>query len=327
MPLDATRPIADAAAMKWLLGLALLAIGCGGSGGNADGGGDDAPPADAAAPDAFDPPAGYVKLIGRDWGLSAGQQDTYKCARITVAADTYITNIIAQAPLGTHHTVLSISDSSTAGPDGVYNCDVGELGMVMLYASGPGTSPLDFPTDVSIKVAAGQQLHLNLHLFNASDNALAGESAILVKSQPTPTPTLAEMVFAGKFLFSIPSNNQPYSVTGGCTSNRAFKLFALWPHMHQIATHQKFELVRNSVAQVLHDKPYDFYEQTYYKQTPEIDVAVGDQIKVTCTWVNNTGQNITFGDSSNKEMCFSGMYRYPAAGAGIFECASDNPGI
>ncbi|MDQ3296878.1 MAG: hypothetical protein M3619_09850 [Myxococcota bacterium] len=315
--------------MKLLLGLAILAIGCGGGGGgNADGGGADAPLADASTPtpDAFVPPAGYTNLIGRDWGLTAGQLDTYKCARITVAADTYITNIIAQAPPGTHHTVLSISDSSTAGPDGVYDCGVGTLGMVMLYASGPGTSPLDFPADVGLKISAGQQIHLNLHLFNATDNPLAGHSAILIKSQPTPTPTLAEMVFAGKFFFSIPSNNQPYSTTGGCTSNRAFKLFALWPHMHQIATHSKFELVKNGTTQVLHDKPYDFNEQTYYRQSPEIDVAVGDQIRVTCTWVNNTGQNITFGDSSNKEMCFTGMYRYPAVGAGLMEC-TDNPGF
>ena len=32
------------------------------------------------------------------------------------------------------------------------------------------------PAGVGLKVSAGQQLHLNLHLYNASDNTLLGQS-------------------------------------------------------------------------------------------------------------------------------------------------------
>lgn len=291
---------------------------------NNDTPGDDQPPVDAAPmADAYEPPAGFTKLVGATWSMNAGQKDTYVCARFTVPTDTYVTNIVAQAPTGTHHTVLSINDGSTGGPsapDTQYPCNVGELGMVMLYASGVGTSPLDFPSGVGVKIAAGTKVHLNLHLFNASDNPISGESGIYIKSQATPTPTLAEMVFAGKFLFQIPANNTDYTVKGGCTSNKNFTLFALWPHMHQIANHSKFEITRGATTQVHHDSAYDFNEQNYYKQNPEIQVQVGDKIDVSCTWRNNTGQAITFGDSSNKEMCFVGMYRYPAANAGLFEC-------
>ena len=296
---------------------------------NMDGQGDDAPPVDAA-PDAFVPPAGYTKLISGTWSLPAGSGDEYLCVRLTVPNETYITNILAQAPLGTHHTVLSISDSSTAGPDGTYTqgCDARELGMVMLYASGVGTSPLDFPQGVGVKVPANTQLHLNLHLFNASDNPMSGESGILVKSQSTPTPTLAEMVFAGRIAFYIPEGAMNHPITGGCTANRNFTMFALWPHMHQLAINSKFELIRNgsSTPQVLHDKPYDFMEQTYYKQSPEIQVMNGDMIRVTCRYNNTTGGIVTFGESSNQEMCFTGMYRYPAANTGLFEC-TDMPNL
>ena len=312
--------------MRPFLALAVL-VACGGGGGSNSDMMGDAPPVDAA-PDAFVPPEGYTRLIGGTWMIPPGgtNPDRYICVRYTVPTDMYITNIQAQAPTGTHHTVLSISNGSTAGPDGQYNCSVSELGMVMLYASGVGTSPLDFPQGVSVKVAANTQIHLNLHLFNASDKTIMGESAIYVKSQPTPTPTLAEMVFAGKFLFSIPNGSTNYNVTGGCTSNKNFTLFALWPHMHQLANHSKFELIKGGTPQVLHDKAYTFAEQSYYLKSPEVQVASGDQIRVTCTYTNMTGQNVTFGDSSNKEMCFVGMYRYPAANAGLFEC-SDNPGF
>jgi hypothetical protein len=101
--------------------------------------------------------------------------------RLTIPTEMYITDIEAQAPIGTHHTVLSIASAMAAGPDGEQNCAVGTLGMVMLYASGVGTSPLNFPPGVGIRVAAGTQLHLNLHLYNASDDEISGESGIWVK--------------------------------------------------------------------------------------------------------------------------------------------------
>jgi hypothetical protein len=311
--------------MRMLFVVALL-VACGKVNGNSgdDGTGDDQPAIDAPTtlPDSPPPPPGYTRLIGRTWSLTPGQLDTYKCVRVTIPQDMYITNIMAQAPTGTHHTVLSIAGANgTGGADGEEDCSVQTLGMVMLYASGVGTSPLDFPTGVGIKVSAGQQIHLNLHLFNASDNPISGDSAILVKSQPTAPPTLAEMVFAGTFGFAIPSNNQPFTAGGGCSSDRDYTLFALWPHMHQLATHQKITLTHMGTPTVLHDMPYQFAEQKYWLQSPTVQIKAGDGIRVDCTWVNNTGSTVRFGDSSNAEMCFGGMYRYPAANNGLFDCA------
>jgi hypothetical protein len=315
--------------MRPFLALVVL-VACGGGGGSNNDMmmGDDQPPGDGS-PDGqtFMPPDGYTRLIGGTWSVPAGSQDRYVCVRFTVPTDMYITNIIAQAPTGSHHAVLSIAGANnTSGPDGQYNCAVNNLGMVMLYASGVGTSPLDFPAGVGVKIAGGTQIHLNLHLFNASDSPRNGESAIWVKSQTTPTPTLAEMVFAGKFLFSIPNGSTNFNVQGGCTANRNFTLFAMWPHMHMLANHSKFEIVKGGTPQTLHDAAFTFGEQAYYLNSPEIQVASGDQIKVTCTYTNMTGANVRFGDSSTDEMCFVGMYRYPAANAGLFEC-SDNPGF
>jgi hypothetical protein len=298
----------------------VLAFGCGGT--NPGGGGDDTQPIDApgAMADAYVPTSGYTKLIGRTWTLQPGDTDIYRCVRLTLPADTYITDIEAQAPVGTHHTVLSIAGANgTGGADGEQDCSVSTLGMVMLYASGVGTSPLNFPSGVGIKVAAGTQIHLNLHLYNAADEAIAGESAIWVKSQPTPTPTLAEMVFAGPIgQWTIDPGVD--TMTGTCTINKAYTVFALWPHMHKMATAQKIELTRGTTTTTLHDMPYQFAEQKYWLQSPEIQLQANDKIKVTCTYNNTTGHTLGFGDSSDDEMCFGGMYRYPAANSSLF-CA------
>ena len=308
-----------------LLGLlAIAAIGCGG---NSSGDGVDAMATDDASipiPDAPPIPDGYTRLIGRTWTAQAGQQDIYRCVRVTVPEDMYITSIIAQAPLGTHHTVLSVATGLANGPDGEQDCNVGTLGLQMLYASGVGTSPLNFPDGVGIKIAAGTRIHLNLHLYNGSDQPLGGDSAILVKAQPTPPPTLAEMVFAGKMNFTIPSSMPPQDsiIQGGCKVNTAYKLFAVWPHMHKIAKHQRVELTRGTTTMVLHDTAFDFTEQKYYLQTPEIQVQANDTINVKCTYFNNTGHDIQYGDSSDDEMCFSGLYRYPATSSNLFACTS-----
>lgn len=316
--------------MRTLAGLlAVFAIGCGSDGGMNVG---DDTPIDAATngtPDSAPLPEGYTRLVGRTWSLQPGAKDTYRCVRFTVPTDTYVTNITAQAPAGTHHTVLSIAAGNAAGADGEYDCGVGTIGRPMLYASGVGTDPLDFPANVGLKISAGTQVHLNLHLFNATDNVLTGDSAILIKTTPTQPPMLAEMVFAGKIVFYVDpvplTVTEPTPIVGGCDVNTPYTLFAVWPHMHQSAVHSKLELTHNGTKTTLHDAPFGFAEQEYYKKSPEVQVAAGDHITVTCSFLNHTGARITFGDSSNQEMCFTGLYRYPSQNASITQC-TDVPG-
>jgi Copper type II ascorbate-dependent monooxygenase, C-terminal domain len=300
-------------------------------------GGDDQPAIDGApgtdgangsdaGADPFVAPAGFTRLLGGTWSLAAGETDTYKCVRFTVPEDTYATSILAEAPTGTHHTVLSIAGpNGTGGADGPFNCSVGTLGTVMLFASGVNTNQLDFPTDVGVKIPAGTQILLNLHLFNASDNPVSGESAIWIKKPSAPPPMIAEMAFAGKFIFSIPADNQDHSVTGGCTTSSDFTLFALWPHMHMTGKHAKFEVTHAGTKTMYLDEPYSFTEQQYWPESPLIQIHSGDTIAATCTWNNNTGTALHFGESSTDEMCFIGMYRYPAVGSSIFAC-TDMPG-
>jgi hypothetical protein len=295
----------------------LVLAGCGkdsvSMGTGADGAVDD-------AGDVFDPPPGYSRLIGRRWEAPAGA-NVYKCVRVTVPADAYITSFVVQSPLGTHHGVLSIAKGyGTEGPDGEQDCTGSTIGMNMLYASAVGTEPLELPNGVGIHIPAGQQIHLNLHLFNAGEDDLSGESAIWIKASSTPPPTLAEMVLAGTIDINIPPDNTPHTVSGDCTARHDYSLFAVWPHMHALGTAQKVELVRGTSVTTLHDQPFRFDDQSYDVMHPVLDVATGDKVRVTCTYVNNTADAVTYGDGAGKEMCFSGLYRYPAVGTEEF-CA------
>jgi hypothetical protein len=295
----------------------------------------DAATTDPDAPGSVSPdggvPAGYVKLIGRNWSLAAGAKDTYKCVRIQVPQDMYISGFYAKAPTGTHHTVLTMGTKGS--PLGDYDCQASNLDYQMLFASGVGTDTLEFPDGVAIKVAAGTYVNLNLHLFDATDHALSGPTEIYVKTLPTAPDAAhtAEMVFSGTWNIDIPSDNLPHTASGGCTlklpqGQTDLNLIALWPHMHQTAIHQLVTLTPSgsSMPNTLLDKSYSFTEQKNYPWATPVVAHDGDRLMTTCTYMNNTGKPMTFGESSLNEMCFTGIYRYPAvSGSYLFQCVDD----
>ncbi len=305
----------------YVFSLLLVAAACGG-GEPGDGNPDAAPPGtpDAASdnPDAGIP-AGFTTLISRSWTIPAGQE-IYRCTRVTVQEDMYINTFRSLSPIGTHHTVLSLHDDASR-PDGDYNCGAGDIAHSMLFASGIGTDDLSFPEGVAIPIRAGQQLDLNLHLYNFSESEIQGESGTLGRLIPVgEVQDEAEVVFGGKAPFAIPNDPQnEQTLSGGCQFNQAGTVVALWPHMHQYGVHMRIVHQSGNGDVVLHDGPFDFNEQLNYVIDP-VEVAAGERLAVDCTYLNDSGSLIFFGDSSESEMCFAGIYRYPATGAGTFDC-------
>jgi hypothetical protein len=302
--------------MKLALGLLAFAVGCGSSPTNPSS--VDAPKGSGDAPGAIDAQdnTGWTTIAARSWTLNVGDHDKYECTRVQIPEDTYIIGFRALSPLGTHHSVLTISTTSTTVGD--YDCSAGSLDFQMLYAAGVDTDDLMFPTNVAMKVPAGSYVNLNLHLFNASDNPESGMSGVLIKSIPASSAAsyiLADMTFSGTEKISIPSDNMPHTAVGGCTAPNDWHLFTLWPHMHQLANHQSLAVNGTKLL----DTDYSFFEQRNYPMADTL-VHKGDSIQTTCTYVNNTGATVQFGDSSTDEMCFTGLYKYPAGG-NLFQCA------
>ncbi len=264
---------------------------------------------------------GWTPLISRSWTLAPGATNTYKCTRIKIANDMWIAGFRAASPTGTHHGVLTISTTSTTTGD--YDCSAGSLDTQMLYASGVGTDDLMFPAGVAMHITAGTYINLNLHLFNATDNPLANSSGVLVKVvQKADVQHEADMMFSGTFTISVASDGQPHTAQGGCTAPTDWHIFTLWPHMHQTATHQSWTYTPKASGKPISliDDDFLFNEQKNYP-IPDTLIHQGDQILTVCTYVNNTGRVMTWGDGSDREMCFTGMYKYPAGGD-LFQCTS-----
>lgn len=239
--------------------------------------------------------ANWTAIITADWELGPGSEDTSDVHSVTLDRDIYIGGIRPIAPQGTHHTVLALGNL-TAGN--------------YLYASGVGTNAVMFPPGVGLKLSQGDELVLQLHLFNPSPNPLSGVSGIEIIEVPeAEVEQEAEIFLPGPLSFQIPPNSE-YSASGTCDIGTTQNIFAVFPHMHQLGTHFKTTLNIAGREQILHDEDYTFEHQAFLSFDP-ITLNPGDSIETECTWTNTTASSVSWGESSTSEMCFSIMYRYP----------------
>jgi hypothetical protein len=244
----------------------------------------------------------------------------YVCVRKTVDEDLYVNGFEAIIPAGTHHTLLTMGTPN--GPDGVSECTAADNQMRSVFGSGLGTDPLNFPPGLAVKIPKGTQLLLNLHLFDTGMDPISGTSGTRVRTIPKSEVTnVAEGILAGAVAISVPPGETKTTI-GHCTMTSDVTIFAVAPHMHKLGIHEKVVAEATSET-VLLDADYSFDEQSYRLIDP-IVLQKGDKIRVECTHRNTTDKLVTFGESTLTEMCFAGLYRYPADGT-FFVCVDGFP--
>ncbi len=270
------------------------------------------PPKDDAADAAPADTGEWQTLMTGDWMLAPGTE-SYTCVRKTITEDLYVKAFEAIIPLGTHHTLLTVGDPDQ--PDGISECNAGTNRPMSVFGSGVGTDPIHFPDGVALKIAKGSQLLLNLHLFNTGSDELTGTSGTRIQTMdPSGVKDLAEGILAGTVSLDLPPGQTTVS-TGYCTMSSDVTLFAVAPHMHKLGIYAR--VAAESAARgetMLFDGPYDFNEQSYHLITP-LALDKGDRVRVECTHRNTTSETVSFGESTLSEMCFAGIYRFPADGS------------
>ncbi len=290
-----------------LTGLFSIVPSCSGGGGGSGGGGTPS----------------FTELTSRSWSLPAATE-AYKCKGIQAATDLYITGFRAVLPPGQFRMFVTTSD--TAQTIGDYDCNAATalLNTRLIYAAGMGTDDVLFPSGIGVHVKSGQYITLQLHVVNGQNSPLSGVSGVMVKmASAAEVTTEADMTLVGTLTFNLPSDGQVHTATGGCTAPEAWNVLALLPMMNGLATHQTLTVTHNGVPQTLHDAAYALDQQRFDPKTPPVAVLILDQVGVTCSYVNNTGQTVTSGTTSTTEQCFTGLYRYPAPAQGsVFGCVT-----
>jgi hypothetical protein len=192
----------------------------------------------------------------------------------------------------------------------------------MLAASGVGTNDYTLPDGVGIKLHKGEQLLINMHLFNVTDQPLEGTSGSVVKTMTDGELVHeAESILAGPLALKIPPHTKGVVQTGMCTMVQDATLVAIGAHAHMHATHVKV-VAHSSLAGdvVVSDRDYSFDMQRIYPIDPSVQMKQGDAVEVSCTYDNDGDKALAFGDSSLAEMCFADLFRYPAVRDPTFPC-------
>jgi len=298
--------------VPWLLGLAACSsVGrehkVGGNGVTSDGGGADAAPADSLDPVTAPAPGQWAPLIAHSWKLDANTEG-YWCKRVTVAEDIWVTGFRATRTPGIHHVTLGVDQ----GEPGAFRCTGFSLGNDLMFGTGQGGGEFTFPEGVAVKISAGQSLLLNLHLFNTTESPIAETSSIdIMAVDAANVQHEAALVLAGTMALSIPPG-QVSTSHGGCAVTADTTLVGVGPHMHTHGIHEKVAVVTAAGdSTVLMDEPYDFGDQHYRPLGPPVLLPAGGHVAVDCTYQNDTASTLTFGESTNDEMCFAGLYHYP----------------
>jgi hypothetical protein len=237
----------------------------------------------------------------------------YQCARLTLDHDIYVTHFEAIAPQGTHHSVLSMDPASTTPDSTGYPCtDPFEFGPTLIYGSGIGSTPFDFPDGVGVELLAGTQIQVNLHLFNTTDSVMTGTSGVKINSvAASKIVNVARVEITGPTGFTLPTGTSMQTMS--CRAKGNVNLVAYAPHMHKIGTHETLKVTpAGQNATTLYDADYSFDDQVHDMITPIYAIHAGDTIFEACTYNNTTGTPVTFGPSSTNEMCFGAFWFYPA---------------
>jgi len=253
-------------------------------------------------------PYTWARLIDDSWKLDPGSEG-YWCRRVTVADDIWIKGFRPVSPQGTHHATIG---RDSGGPDGSFRCGGFSTGTDLLFASGLGTTDLLLPDGLAVKISAGEQLLLNLHVFNPSSTPSAGTSGVEAMAV-NQTDVVNEVAFvlaglAGGLTVAPGVTTQ----TGRCTFPAETTILSVGAHMHTRGIHQR--VIAHPTPDVsipLADAPYDFSEQTGVWLDKPVVIPAGGTVEVECTFENETANTLRFGESTNDEMCYAGLFHYP----------------
>jgi hypothetical protein len=259
-------------------------------------------------------------LMAYDWTVDPGVE-AYYCGYQTLSEDLYISDFRPLMPDGTHHVVLGYQDPAhedgyVPAVEGVPPtpdvCTGVTFGDVFAFAATVGTQELSMPEGVAVKIPAGQQLVLGLHVLNSTAAPVTARSGVaVIRPDISAVAQEAEVISAQAMGFTVPPGDS--TVTATCTMTGDTNVFAVMPHMHKTGIHMTTTAGPSGVGTTLLDQDYQFTDQNYSKLDAPLALNQGDQVHVQCDYSNPGSETLLAGESTtSNEMCLTFLYRYPA---------------
>jgi hypothetical protein len=205
-----------------------------------------------------------------------------------------------------HHWILY----ENAAGGGIFG---GAGGGKFLVGWAPGSQGSNgMPDDVGMYMPGGEgALRLDVHYYNlGSTEPEADASGFELCITRTLRPQTASVIgLIGNATAPAGRSDNETSCTANVTGGDVTFL-SVGPHMHKLGVHAKLELTRGGQTTALHDGPFSFEDQRIY-DLEDVKIQTGDVLTTTCSYENDTGRTVTFGQNSDDEMCFNFVTYYP----------------
>jgi hypothetical protein len=216
-------------------------------------------------------------------------------------ADVAVGRTESTMTTGSHH--LHVYYGTDTSSRTVVPCpDVSEFRPMIHLATVPHLVS-EYPPGMAAKLKGATGLRTQVHYLNTSLNELHAQVGLkLTKVDPsTVNQWVGQMHFNRVAMQIAPGDGQV--LTTSCSIPSTFGpigLVSAVSHMHRRGVHFVAE---TSTGQSLFDTT-EWDEAPPVNYNPPVTVNPGESIKWTCTYNNDTGATLTFGDSAVKnEMC------------------------
>ena len=283
-----------------------------------------------------DDPAGLQACFPRPLGEQEGlrlysppleippNSDTTLCSYLDFFADEDIllTETRGLQMHGGHHIAVFVANSPSSklepGP-----CTDEEMMNYRYVAAGGGGGGLDtvMPQGVGLRISEGQQVVVQSHYINTSDEPMVVMDAVDIVYAPGEVDVVADPFAMIDGDFEIPPNAQDFRRVSECSVEEPMEIFMLLGHTHQYGVLFEFELLVDGEEPEL---LYQAFDGRMLRNTPEIkmydpplQIEAGDTFRLTCGWDNPYDRPLSWPE----EMCVALMYYGP--GQGWLTCESD----
>ena len=175
----------------------------------------------------------------------------------------------------------------------------------------------EYPEEVGMWLPEPGDGHIMIqwHHYNTTGTVQPDASKIQVCTVPaSERPNLGDVTHLGTEFDGLRMPPGASGWTTDCTNMSGESAYVVgWmPHMHLKGSNMKTELKRlDGTIETVFDKPFRFDYQIGYPQRPVLEVKAGETLITTCSFQNDTGAAIGFGESTNEEMCYQFASYYP----------------
>jgi hypothetical protein len=223
--------------------------------------------------------------------------------------DTDIDEYEEQMTEGSHHMFLFFASGATDGP--VQDCSAGGLtfGPYPFGAQTP-TASLQYPAGVGSRIPGSMGFMMNAHFVNVSATPFQATLTVTMHvAAPGSVKQYAGVVFMNNISLVIPPTNTPYDATATCVLPQDMYVLQSTAHMHMRGD----SFVAKTATETLYSTQ-SWSSPVPANYTPPMQLKAGTAVTWTCTYTNDTGAPLTFGESAEiNVMCIYMMQFFPLA--------------